>query len=409
MDVIELNPPSDSQQAQAGSDTESEGALSRSVPPTPSLPPPDYESKSACESGGTGLQRQPPCKCGKYIYYLCEKCQNMSLNRMAYNKHVKNCHGHDNAPRSQSVVNVRAQFFEKAPILVTCVCCEIYTQVRGPIMDCHEYICGERHVRNEIGDPPYVPPLKMWYTTREFKIPPASYARLLQEFARGGPWEVEEKRYLENQKLEHLSPLIDSDVPELISLPVQRVNTPPLEGNLASVIYPDDKVAIVKPVRTSARQRFRERMTDREPNPCFSTYMGAVYDVKHRRIAGHIVIVGEPIFGEIVLRPINENDEILRMRYKHYMSKPSVYDPRSVAATIALHNVKTGRVVSFLECRTPPRQWAREYTILTDVDRHPGRCPGISVVYSEIPTELLKLFSVDQLSPTGPQKRGASN
>ena len=413
MDAIELNPPSNSQQAQAGSDTESDCSVSLSVPSTPSLPPPNNEPMAAaCGSGGIGLQRYPPCKCGKYIYYLCEKCQNMSLNRMAYNEHVKNCHGRDNAPKAQNIINVRAQYFEKAPTLATCICCEVYTQIRGPIMDCHEYICSERQTRNEIGDPPYIPPAKMWYSQRGFRIPPASYARVLREFARGGPWEIEEKRYLENQKLEHLLPPMDDDVPELVTLPVkQEIKLPTGEksGDIISVMYPDDKIALVKPVRTTARQRYRERMIDRDPHPCFSTYMGAVYDVKHRRITGHLVMVGEPIFGELILRPINEHDDVLRMNYKHYIQKPKSYDSRKAAASVALHNVKTGKVISFLECLTPPRQWAREYTILTDVEKHPGRCPGISVVYTEIPTELLQLFTVDQLSPAGPQKRAASN
>ena len=401
--AIDVNPPGLSQQAVADSDSSSVSSLS--APPTPSLPPPTNEEAPAIrECGALGrmrpkTQKMPPHG-GKCVYYQCEKCQNLSLNRMAYNAHVTTCHGRNNAPRTAAVINVRAVRFEKAPVLGICVHCENYTQHQGPILDCHQYLCGERIWRNEIGDPPYVPPLTFWYVGKGFRKPPKDYDQVLAEFARGGLWEVEEANYLRKKNLDHLLPQAEEVKlsPSSKDCNLSRETLHRAEIGLTRTSYADTNVAIVQPVLTKVRRRYKERRQRRSPDPLYSTLMGSVYDIKLKGVVGHVVIVGEPRFGLITLQPLSPHRDNLVMYHKLLNdTKPS---PVVAAATIALHNVKTGKVTSILECPVTARHWEPEYNIFTETLHAPMRSPSINVTYTEVPSELLQLFSAKLLAPS---------
>ena len=409
-EVVDVNPPGLSQQAVADSDSSSVSSLS--TPPTPSLPPPVNEEAPAMRESitrkpsrqgkaGVKPQKLPPHG-GKCVYYQCEKCQHLTLNRKAYNVHVNECHDKSNALKAAAVVDVRAVRFEKAPVLGTCVHCENYMQHQGPILDCHQYICGERLLRDEVGDPPYVPPLKFWFVGKGFRKPPKDYDQALTEFARGVLWEVVETSYLRKKKLDHLLPVVDEI----------KISPPPAERNLdqatlrkatsklSKTSYADVNVAIVPPVTVTPRRRYKERRRARSPNPLYSTLMGAVYDTKFKGVVGHLVVVGEPRFGAITLQPFNAHRNNLVMYHKIINdTKPTPF-PSPPAATIALHNVKTGKVTSILECLVSPRHWEPEYNIFCEAITAPMRSPSIEVTYHEVPSELLKLFSAELLSPS---------
>ena len=406
-DAIDVNPPSLSQQAVADSD--SSEMSDESTPPTPSLPPPIREETPVAREcimprahshikPGAVKQRLLPHG-GKRVFYQCEKCQNLSLNRLAYNNHVATCHGRNTAPKEAEVIDVRAIRFEKSPTLGTCPHCLDYTQQQGPLLDCHQYICGHRQWRGEIGDPPYIPPFKFWIIGEGFRKPPPDFDQVLSKFARGGIWEVEEQIYLHKKNLSYLLPNAETT---RVSLPVQQQNldsvmTKGAPVDLSNVTYGNDRVAIVEPVRSRIRRRYKER---RHPNPLYSTLIGSVYDVKLKTVVGHLMIVGEPRFGLITLTPFRSNRDRLVVFHKvpAYSKDPPFNKP--VAASVALHNVQTGKVTSIIESDVSPRHWEPEYHIFTDPALTQSRSPSIEVTYTEIPSELLKLFSAELLSPS---------
>lgn len=410
MDEVELNPPSTaSNQANADSASEAEGTPSLSPPSTPSLPPPNDEaaatSRECCRakysaqgiSAATKRQKLPPHG-GKCIYYACEKCQHMALNRAAFNAHVIECYGRNNSPRENKVIDVQAVRFERGPLLATCVYCEKYTQLQGPMILCHEFICGERYWREEIGDPPYLPAFKFWLrnSTGGYS-PPKDFELVIMKFRKEGNWEKHEREYLMKKRLEHLLP-VTREVKERELLPDHVSSN---LGRPQPVIYSDDKVMLVHPQPPERRRRYKGRPIPTRADPCFAILMGAVYSIKQRTVVGHLVFVGEPKFGVITLEPAKEGDERVTLFHKALGHMKIAPFRRPLVAIIALHDVKTGRVTSTLETSDNPRHWGTDYTILGELETTGARCPGISVTYSEVPTELLKLFSADQLSPLG--------
>ena len=418
MDVIDVNPPSLSQQATADSESENDSLSSMSVPPTPSLPPPVAEaspktrecritrSKTKARQNVKVDDKEQPRKC---VFYQCEKCQNMSMNRLAYNQHIITCHGRNNAPRAAEIIDVRAVQFEKAPIMSTCIYCECYTQQRGPVLQIHEYICGERLWRNEQGDPPYIPPYETWYCGQGSRQIPADFDKTLQEFARGGLWELEERQLLTQRRLEYLLPVTDraeltSTLKPKVSVSKKPVTKP--VGKVPTENEPKAQVAIVKPLAIEPRRRTRgrRRITTPGPDPLYSILIGSVFDIKNRGMVGYIVIVGEPRLGYLVLEPMNKHRSNVLMHYRMPGQQGATFH-RAVAASVALHEVKTGKVLGVLECPVPPRQWESEYHIFADISEVHRRCPSISVTYKEIPTELLTLFRADQLSSAGPTEK----
>ena len=420
-DEIEIHPSPHSVDAEAGSEFSSESSLS--TPSTPSMTLPEETSTTTPRESlliKAGLRaknkkRSQPNQSGKRVYYLCEKCQHLALNRLAYNQHVINCHGRKHAPRSGDLANVRALYFNTSPRIRECVYCETYTQQIGPLMACHEYICGERQWRGETGDPPYIPPVEQWVITTGCSKPPADFEKILKEFSRGGLWEVEEYHYLKDKQLWHLLPKITE---------VNKPNTKPTsdrklrsaaassaEHKLADVVYSDDKIGICKPIPIKGRRRDRRRQVREDPDPTRTVLFGSVYDVKKKGIVGHMVTVGEPRFGLIYFRSPRSDARNFHAMHtctgqgdKGYIVNGS---PQTVAATVALHNVRTGRIAGVFEIAKNPRTWDEEYYIDDDnAAGNPVRMPSITVTYTEIPTELLNYFSLKQLSPIGTSTSG---
>lgn len=405
MDELEINAPSDSQQAMADSASETSSLASLSAPSTPSMSSPRPSTSAAASEcvrpkhrargkpAAKKRQKLPPHG-GKCVYYGCEKCQHMALNRAAFNEHVATCYGRNNSPRSRAVIDVRASFFDKAPVLGTCIYCEKYTHCVGAVLLCHEYICGERQWRGEVGDPPYVPPLKLWTRGLDCRVAPRSFMLLLGEFQRGGLWEVLEREYLKRIRLEHLLPA-EREISQEITFPRRVTERPALS------ICSDKEVAVVRPQVTTNRRRYKERLINRNLEPACCTLMGSVYSIKCRCVVGHLVMVGEPRFGIITLEPMNEAHDKVTMYYRTLGNATTSPIKRPLAASIALYDVKTGKFSGILETADNPRHWETDYTILGNLDYDSRRCPGISVTYNEVPTELLKLFSADQMSPAG--------
>ena len=405
MDEIEIDPPSSSQQAVVDSSSEAGSVSSLSTPSTPLNTSAADNATAASESVAHGVknirtktsrkkQKLPPHG-GKCVYYGCEKCQHMSLNRAAFNAHVITCYGKTNTPRDDKVIEVRAVRFEKTPVLGTCIYCERYTHCVGSILLCHEYVCGERQWRGEVGDPPYVPPIQLWVGRgRMSRTAPREYLDILEEFKRGGTWEPLEREYLQRKRLDHLLP-VERECTEVLPLPKNDKPRP------TSIFHPDKKVVEVRPQPTLNRRRYKGRLVAQRSNPCYEVLMGSVYSVKRRCIVGHMVVVGEPRFGMLTLEPYNEANDKVTVFHQLLGTPRESPIRRPLAATIVLFDVKTGKPTSIMESADNPRHWETDYTILSNVDYGAARCPGISVTYTEVPTELLKLFSADHLSPIG--------
>ena len=408
MDEVELDPPVDDQQDmnETASETSSLSSMSTASTLSTSSPKPSTSTaasecgKNKCrarEKPAANRKQKLPPHGGKLIYYECEKCRHMALSRSAYNEHAQSCYGRDNLPRDQAIIDVQAARFSSAPVMGTCIYCEKFAHCVGPILLCHEYICGERQWRGEVGDPPYIPALKLWYKSRTCRIAPPRYRDALEEFKRGGSWETIEREYLTFKRLEYLLPRM-RDVNEKQPLPRRVTSRPDVDP---PIMCEEKNVAMVRPLQSVNRRRYKERLINRHLEPACCTLMGSVYSLKRRGVVGHLVMVGEPRFGVLTLEPMNEAHDKVTMFYRSLgHTKPAPFR-RPLAATIALYDVKTGRCSGFLETVDNPREWETDYTIVGDLDHDAMRCPGISVTYTEIPTELLKLFTADMLSPVG--------
>ena len=419
-DEITLHPSPQSVSAEAGSSYDSESSLSAPSTPAMSLhedneAPIPRESLSIKRPGCTEQKKR--CRSahgGKRVYYLCGKCQHLALTRLAYNQHVSNCYGRKAAPRSGDLANVRALYFNTTPRIRECSFCETYTQQIGPLMACHEFICGERRWRGETGDPPYIPPAEEWVITSECSRAPADFEKTMREFSRGGLWEVEEYNYLKNKQLWYLLPKItEVNETEKLSISPRNVDAAALkraEDKLSDVVQLNDKVAVCKPMQIKGRRRQRQ-VARADPDPNRTMLFGSVYDVNKQCIVGHMVSMGEPRFGTIYFRsPRSSNDSFYVMHSVTGQGNRGFYvdgELQKVAATVALHNTKTGRIVGVFETAKNPRTWEDEYYIDDDkATGNPVRMPTIAVTYTEIPTELLNYFSVKQLSPIGSPASG---